>query len=146
MKIAVSTPVKQDYKQVWQGFTRELFLALAPPLTPINLLRFDGCKKNDEVHLEIDFGLMRQVWRSKITAQQENENEIYFIDEGIELPFFLSKWKHKHRILKQGVGSMIIDEIEFESFGGFGSFSVYPTLYFQFLYRQPIYQRWFDEN
>jgi ligand-binding SRPBCC domain-containing protein len=145
MKIEIKTPVKQDYKQVWQGFTKELFLALAPPLTPINLLRFDGCLKGHEVHLEIDFGVFTQIWCSTITEQKETAEEIYFIDEAIKLPFFLSKWKHKHRILKQEQGSLIIDQIEFESFGGFGSFSVYPTLYFQFLYRQPIYQRWFDE-
>ncbi len=146
MKIEIQTAVQQDYQQVWQGFTRELFLALAPPLTPINLLRFDGCNKGDEVHLEIDFGVSKQSWCSKITEQQTSADEIYFIDEGERLPFFLSKWKHKHRILKQKQGSLIIDEIDFESFGGWGSFSLYPTLYFQFLYRQPIYRRWFAEN
>jgi ligand-binding SRPBCC domain-containing protein len=145
MKIEIKTPVKQDYRQVWQGFTKELFLALAPPLTPFNLLRFDGCLQGQEVHLEIDFGFFTQIWCSVITEQKETSEEIYFIDEAIKLPFFLNKWKHKHRILKQEQGSLIIDEIEFESFGGLGSFPVYPTLYFQFLYRQPIYQRWFDE-
>ncbi len=145
MKIEIHTHVKQDYQQVWQGFTKELFLALAPPYTPVEVLRFDGCKKGDEVHLEIQFFLFVQQWHSKITEQKETENEIYFIDEGIKLPFFLSYWHHKHRILKQPEGALIIDEINFETLHGFASASVYPALYLQFHSRQVIYQKWFDE-
>jgi ligand-binding SRPBCC domain-containing protein len=146
MNIHISTHVKQDYQQVWQGFTKELFLALAPPYTPVEVLRFDGCKKGDEVHLEIQFFLFKQQWHSKIIEQKETENEIYFIDEGIKLPFFLSSWQHKHRIVKQDEGALIIDEISFESMQGFGSFSVYPALYLQFASRQAIYQKWFDHD
>ncbi len=145
MEIQIQTPVMQSYEQVWQGFTRELFLALAPPLTPIHLLRFDGCKKGDEVHLEIDFGVFSQLWCSKIVEQTTTNDEIYFIDEGIQLPFFLSKWKHKHRIVKQATGALIIDEIEFEG-KFFTSAFIYPVLLLQFMYRQPVYQKWFEEE
>jgi ligand-binding SRPBCC domain-containing protein len=146
MNIHIETLVKQDYKTVWQGFTKELFLALAPPFTPVEVLRFDGCKKGDEVHLEIQFFLFKQQWNSVITEQKETEDEIYFIDEGTKLPFFLSYWHHKHRILKQKEGALIIDEIHFESLHGFGSFSVYPALYMQFASRKAIYQDWFDNE
>jgi ligand-binding SRPBCC domain-containing protein len=146
MKLVIETPVKQDYKTVWQGFTKELFLALTPPLTPIEVLRFDGCRKGDEIHLRIGLSPLTQRWKSKIIEQKETENEIYFIDEGLELPFFLSYWHHKHRIIKQNEGALIIDEINFESFHGAGSFSVYPILYLQFATRKSIYQEWFEKD
>jgi len=144
MKIHLETLVKQDFKTVWQGFTKELFLALTPPYTPVEVIRFDGCKKGDEIHLEIQFFLFKQAWHSIVTEQVETDDEIYFIDEGVKLPFFLSYWHHKHRILKQTEGTLLIDEITFESMHGFGSLSTYPALYLQFASRQAIYRQWFD--
>lgn len=144
MKIVIETPVKQDYKQVWQGFTKELFLALTPPWTPIEVLRFDGCKRDDEIHLRIGLPPFTQRWKSKIIEQKETDKEIYFIDEGLELPVFLSYWHHKHRIVKQTEGTLIVDEITFESFNGAGSFAIYPALYLQFAARKSVYQDWFD--
>lgn len=146
MKISIQTPVNQSIESVWNGFTESLFTELAPPFPPVNLLRFDGSQQGDEVHIQLHFLLFKQLWISLITENIKTEEEIYFIDEGIKLPFFLSFWKHKHRIVKNKNASekhqtFIIDEIEFESPFGF---LIYPILYLQFLYRRPIYQKIFS--
>ncbi|TAH18172.1 MAG: hypothetical protein EAZ08_12200 [Cytophagales bacterium] len=146
MKISIKTPVVQDIETVWAGFNQSLFSKLAPPFPPVNLLRFDGSEQGDEVHLELNFIFFTQTWVSVITENVKTDKEIYFIDKGIKLPFFLKFWQHKHRIvksvdMKRGIHTLIIDEIEFESPFGF---LLYPALFLQFAYRKPIYRKIFS--
>jgi ligand-binding SRPBCC domain-containing protein len=143
MKILISTRIEQDYLSVKEGFNEKLFLQLSPPFPPVRLLRFDGSATGDIVILELNFLLFKQKWVSEITDDQTDENEFYFIDEGIELPFFLKKWKHKHRILKAGNQSIIRDEIEYQAPLGLMTLLLYPVLLLQFLYRKPIYKKVF---
>jgi ligand-binding SRPBCC domain-containing protein len=144
MKINISTRVDKSYLEVKEGFTEKLFLNLNPPFPPVRLLQFDGSSKGDIVSLELNFFIFKQKWTSEITADHTDENEFYFIDEGIELPFFLKKWKHKHRIIKSGSGSLIKDEIEYKGTFGLMTLLLFPVLYGQFLYRQPIYKKVFQ--
>lgn len=146
MKITIKTAVNQPMEAVWEGFNENLFAKLAPPFPPVKLLRFDGSEQGNEVHLELNFIFFKQTWVSLITENVKTEKEIYFIDKGTKLPFFLTFWQHKHRIvkavdMKRGVHSLIIDEIEFES--PFGAL-LYPALFLQFLYRKPIYKKIFS--
>ncbi len=143
MKLIIKTKVAKDIQSVWQGFDETLFTKLSPPFPPVKLLRFDGSLKGDKVALELNFLFFKQVWESLITDQNESEKEIYFVDEGMKLPFFLKKWTHKHRIIKDGNGSIIADEIEFEAPLPGMSLLLYPTLWLQFAYRKPIYQNIF---
>lgn len=143
MKINIVTSVDKNYREVKEGFTEKLFQKLSPPFPPVKLLRFDGSSKGDIVSLELNFFIFKQKWTSEITADHTDEKEFFFIDEGIELPFFLKKWKHKHRVIKQGKGSLIKDEIEYQGKFGLMSLLLFPVLYGQFLYRKPIYKRFF---
>jgi ligand-binding SRPBCC domain-containing protein len=144
MRFVIQTEVSADLQKVWANFNENLFQALAPPFPPIRLLRFDGSLKNDEVHLELNFLLFKQVWISKITEQAEVKNEIYFVDEGIKLPFFLGYWRHKHLLLALSDGSTrITDDITFEAPVKALSWLLFPALYLQFLYRKPVYKRYF---
>ncbi len=137
------TVVNQPYQRVWLGFDRELFLKLSPPFPPVRLLRFDGCRKGHVVQLELNFLLFRQRWDSLITEQKSDAEEIYFIDEGQQLPFFLRYWRHRHRILRRGAHSEIVDDISFRTPFLLCDYLCYPILYLQFLYRKPIYRRVF---
>ena len=140
MKISISTTVNQPLDQVWAKFDASLFKALAPPFPPVKLLRFDGSLTGNEVHLELNFLLFSQRWISLITAHQINTTEIFFIDEGKQLPFFLSSWQHKHLLRTKGSQTEITDEITFNSPLGW---LLYPALWLQFAYRRPIYQKLF---
>ncbi len=143
MKIRIETPVAQDHRAVFAGFNRDLFEALSPPGVPVKLLRFDGSRVGDEVHLALGFGPLSQVWVSEITAETHTDEESSFVDEGRQLPFFLKRWRHAHRIVREGDGARIIDDIEFSApLPGMGLL-VYPMLYFQFRARRPVYQRVF---
>lgn len=144
MKIQISTKVDQDYLSVKDGFNESLFKKLSPPFPPVKLIRFDGSAKGDIVTLELNFLLFKQIWKSEIVDDQTNETEFYFIDVGVELPFFLKKWRHKHRIINSEFGSVIRDEIEFSGPIGIMTLLLYPVLYLQFAYRIRIYKKIFS--
>lgn len=143
MKIKISTTVEENYEKVLENFNEELFKKLAPPFPPFTLKKFDGSKKGNLVHIELNMILFKQDWISLITDDNKDSEEIYFIDEGIKLPFFLKYWKHKHRIIKMKNGSKIIDDIVFTTPYEWLDYLIYPALYIQFLYRKPIYKKEF---
>ncbi|MEX2565626.1 MAG: hypothetical protein WD431_06770 [Cyclobacteriaceae bacterium] len=144
MKINITTEVDQNYLLVKGGFNEKLFSALQPPFPPVKLLRFDGSQKGDLVSLKLDFFLFSQIWTSEIIADNTMDGEFYFIDEGRKLPFFLGKWRHKHRIVKkEAQKSLIIDEIDFNAPNRILDFLLYPILYLQFYRRKPIYKKYF---
>lgn len=145
MKITIETQVDQGYLEVRSGFGEALFKKLSPPVPPVKVLRFDGLENGDLVILELNFIFFRQRWTSQITEAHTSDLEFYFVDEGVELPFFLKRWKHKHRVISTGTRSVIRDEIEFEApFRGL-SFLLFPVLWLQFFYRRPIYRRHFKK-
>ncbi len=143
MNIKISTKVAQDIDSVFSQFNRELFLALNPPLMPVKLERFDGCEKGDEVHLKLFWKLQ---WVSVIMDNGRNEKEIYFVDEGHTLPFFLNYWQHRHRIIREGEQSIIVDDITYRSPFRWLDYLLYPSLYAQFYYRRAIYRRFFAKK
>ncbi|WP_026952935.1 SRPBCC family protein [Algoriphagus mannitolivorans] len=146
MKLKLETTVEQGYLDVKAGFDESLFRKLSPPFPPVKVLRFDGCKKGDWVSLELNFLLFKQKWTSEITADHTDDLEFYFIDEGVQLPFFLKKWKHKHRVISTGIQSKIVDEIEFEAPFSWMNWAMYPLLSLQFAYRKPIYRKIFKRK
>lgn len=146
MKVTITTPVEKSYLEVKEGFNESLFTELSPPFPPVKLLRFDGSSKGDLVSLELDFFLFKQKWTSEITEDKLTDQEFYFIDKGVELPFFLKEWKHTHRIIKNGEGAMIRDEIEYKAPFFLLSWLLYPAMLVQFWYRTPVYQRIFKSD
>ncbi|MEM7550481.1 MAG: hypothetical protein AAF363_12440 [Bacteroidota bacterium] len=143
MQISIETKVESPVQQVVDGFNEELFMSLNPPFPPVDLKRFDGCKKGDFVELKLNFLLFKQIWKSEITEDVEKEGYFHFVDVGIKLPFFLKKWKHKHVIKKSNGGAIIEDNITFNTPFILTDFVMYPALYLQFLYRKPIYKKIF---
>lgn len=143
MRLVIKTKVKQDIKSVWEGFNAELFLKLNPPFPKAKLLRFDGSKTNDQVHIELDFLVSKSQWVSHIVDHGEGDSEIFFVDEGVKMPSMFKEWRHRHRIVKDGEGTMIIDDITYKSPNVLLDYLLLPSLYLQFLYRIPVYKRFF---
>lgn len=144
MNLKISTKVNQSLPEVWEGFNLALFSKLAPPFPPVKVKEFGGCMKGDKVHLELNFLLFKQDWISNIIDQKQTESEIYFIDEGTKLPFFLRYWHHRHSMIKNGEGTIIIDDINFKTPSTLTDYLFFPLMYLQFLYRKPIYRKVFE--
>ncbi|MCS6904170.1 MAG: hypothetical protein RML72_03125 [Bacteroidia bacterium] len=147
MKIQITTKVNNTIGNVYKGFDKYLFMQLSPPFPIITVRRFDGCNKGDAVHLDISFGIFKERWISIITDNVQTEDKIYFIDEGMMLPFFLKYWRHTHILEKiEENKTAIIDVIEYRAINALVEILVYPFLYLQFLYRKPIYQKIFNRH
>ena len=143
MHLRIVTLVKSPLQRVKEGFNEELFLALNPPFPPVRVLEFGGCDQGDRVSLELNFIFFKQKWVSLITEDHFGENEWYFIDQGIQLPFFLKTWSHKH-IVRGKSRVEIIDDINYTTGSLITDLFLSPLLFLQFLYRKPIYRRKFS--
>ena len=99
MNIKFETKVKGNYKSIMDRFDRNLFEALIPKQGDMEIIEFTGSKKGDRVHLRFKSPIKAD-WVSDITEDGINEQEAYFIDEGVKLPFPLSYWKHQHIVKK----------------------------------------------
>ncbi len=146
MRITIKTAVQSALKEVMDGFTDELFLKLNPPFPPVKLEKFDGCQTGDQVIIELNFIVFKQKWISDITEDKVEENRWYFVDQGVKLPFFLSKWRHHHEVILRNGGSLIIDDITYSTGTILTDLIMFPLLYGQFLYRKPIYKKVFSQK
>ena len=145
MRVTLQTAVMQLPTQVMAGFTRELFLALAPPFPKLRLRRFDGCRTGDRVEIELDTLVKRLPWTSLITEDGVlPDGTHYFVDEGQTLPPPLRYWRHRH-LIQPGPrgGSIIVDALEYRTASRVLDVLIYPAMWAQFAWRKPIYRRWF---
>jgi ligand-binding SRPBCC domain-containing protein len=107
-------------------------------MVKLEVLRFDGCKKGDEVHLSVS----GKRWISHITDFHEDEDQIYFVDIGFVIPAPLASWKHIHRIERTGEHtSQVIDDIEYTTGSPLVDKLIYPGLYAMFVMRRPVYKK-----
>ena len=147
MKIRIETKVAQHFEQVAAGFDEALFKALAPRLLPTKVLRFDGSRTGDEVHLTLGPGPLAQRWEALVVEHGQTETEIYFVDHGKKLPFPLKSWIHTHRIQKaNGGGTVIVDAIDFQTLHPLLNYLFFPIFWWLFKIRQPVYRRTFSEG
>ena len=142
LKILIQTQVHSSIEIAWSKFDQALFEKLKPPFLPMKLLRFDGCRVGDQVHL--DLGLSQ--WISLITESVDEGNKKWFVDEGIKLPWPLKKWRHRHLLVAQNDITLIVDDIEFEASSQLMTYLVFPALYLMFLIRKPIYKNYLQRT
>jgi ligand-binding SRPBCC domain-containing protein len=147
MLVTLRTQVAQSPDQVFAGFTRELFLSLAPPFPQLKLHRFDGCQRGDQVEIELISGPLHQRWTSLITDHGvQPDGTHFFIDEGQVLPAPLRYWRHRH-LMEPGPdgGCVIVDALEYRTAAPALDALLYPLMWAQFAYRKPIYRRVFGQ-
>lgn len=143
MKLKIETPVKASQEKVKAGFNEKLFLALNPPFPKVKLLHFDGSRTGDIVSLQLNFIFFKQEWTSEITSDEATDQGFSFVDVGRKLPFFLKTWSHHHVVKNESKGAVIIDDITYSTGTWVTDLIMYPLLIGQFLYRKPIYKRFF---
>ena len=145
MHLTLRTTVAQLPAQVMAGFTRELFVALAPPFPKLRLQRFDGSHTGDQVEIELDTLVTRLRWTSRITEDGVlSDGTHFFVDEGQILPPPLRYWQHRHLVQPAPHGgSVIVDALEYRTASPVLDALLYPAMWAQFAWRRPIYRRWF---
>jgi ligand-binding SRPBCC domain-containing protein len=145
MHFQIRTPVAGNPREVFKRFDRALFMRLAPPGVRLTLHQFDEpLAVGGVVHLEVKFfGLLRQEWFNRITALEAGDRQSSFVDEGERLPWPLRRWRHHHIIRLGPQGTEIVDDITYHSANALLDVLMFPIVYFQFLYRKPVYRKYF---
>lgn len=145
MNLKIKTKVAGHYKAVMARFDRGLFEALAPRQGEMKIVEFTGSKKGDKVHIRF-LKPLKAEWVSAITEDGITDSEAYFIDEGVQLPFPLSFWQHKHIVRKiTENSSCIIDDITFRGPNALVTLLLYPAIFLGFYPRKKVYRRYFGE-
>ena len=146
MKIIIESEIlNHDFRKVFSEFNESLFKSLNPSFTPLTIKKFDGCDKGDIVHVIIGRKPFSVTWISEIIDFSQSQEEINFTDVGTTLPFPLKKWKHIHRIIRQGEHKTIIrDEIEYRTFCIAIDYLIYPLMQIQFGVRRKKYSQYFN--
>lgn len=143
MRLQLSTKVKGNYKDIMDRFDRQLFEALKPKQGKMEIVEFTGSKKGDRVHLRF-LSPIKADWVSDITEDGSNEEEAYFVDEGVKLPFPLTYWKHRHVVRRLSEEtSLIIDDISYRGPNSLVSALMYPALWAAFYPRKQVYRDYF---
>lgn len=142
-KLRFETKVAMPAEKVFEQFDQMLFETLIPKFPPVKLVNFDGGNIGGKVHLKLWVFGTWQDWVSVIVDRGEDEHGFYFIDEGERLPFFLSKWRHIHRIDHAEEGSIIVDDISYKSSWKVPGPAVDIALRKQFKDRRPVYRKYF---
>ena len=145
MNIQLKTSVKGNYRNVMARFDRQLFEALKPKGAKMEIVTFTGSKEGDTVHLRF-LSPLRAEWISKITEDGQNEEEAWFVDEGVQLPWPLVYWRHRHIARKITTDTCdIIDDITFTGPNALMTLLLYPAIYLGFYPRKQIYQSYFGK-
>ncbi len=146
MKLLFETSINLPFEKIRDQFGRELFLNLSSGVFPFRIQRFDGCKRGDEIHLELGPPGLSKKWVSYITFEETNASGWSFIDEGKLLPWPLKYWKHHHRVDRiSEQKSLIVDDINFECSPGILTPLVKPVLWSVFALRPARYQKFFKD-
>lgn len=139
--------VRGEVAEVFAGFTRELFEALAPAFPPSRLLRYDGNDVGDEVHVSLGLGPLSRLWVSEITAREEARGRCVFVDEGRRLPSPLTYWRHRHVVEDAGPGRVaIVEDVTFATPLPLVTRAMTPVIRAQFEARGPGYAAYFDRS
>lgn len=146
MNLQLKTTVKGNYRDIIRRFDRRLFEALAPRQAKMEIVTFTGSEKGDKVHIKFT-SPVRAEWISTITENEINDQEAFFTDEGTQLPFPISYWKHKHIVRKISEDtSVIIDDITFKAQNPVLTILMCPAIFMGFYPRKKIYKKYFSNS
>lgn len=139
----IQTKIDSSISQVWSQFNEELLKKISPPFPSVQIIRFDGCSKGDLVILEINLLILKVIWSSQITSFNQDSTQFSFVDEGIQVPFGIKKWKHEHSIIKiDEMHCYIQDLVTFKTSFVFLDLILFPFLWGMIFYRKPFYKKY----
>lgn len=145
MNITLKTSVQGNYKNVMAGFDRKLFEALKPSFGEMEIVAFTGSRKGDKVHMKF-IRPFKTEWISDIVEDQITDERAWFVDVGVQLPWPLATWTHRHIVEKiDEENARIIDDITYTGKNFLLTVLLYPALFFGFYPRKKIYRNYFKQ-
>ncbi len=149
MRFQILTRVQGSHRDVFLKFDHSLLTQLTPPGIRMELLHAqEPSEPGAYIQLRVTIlGIIRQNWENAFSHYALGELECHFVDEGRVMPFPIRYWRHDHRVLADGAHHAIInDDVTFKTGFFLLDWIMYPILWMQFRFRQPIYRRVFGKG
>ncbi|MFA8300519.1 MAG: hypothetical protein ACEPOV_10180 [Hyphomicrobiales bacterium] len=141
MKLQISTLIQGNYMDIYKAFDKNLFNFLNPIKSLVTVKKFEGTSTGNRFHLKFP---LSQDWKGIITETKETDNYCYFTDEGLNLPFGLIQWRHRHWIIRLDDNeSSITEDISFKCSSIFLNAIMYPFFWAVMYFRRFYYKRYF---
>ncbi len=142
MKFSMNSPVKGFSPEEIMGIFDFSFLSeLSPPMMKPEAVVYEGNRPGAKIHFRLKTPFGKKDWKGEINGYGETPDEIWFSDEGKEIPFGIKTWHHKHRLIKTEYGTKIRDEVEVTFKNALLTPLLAPGIWLQFLYRKPLYSK-----
>lgn len=147
MRAEFRTQIDKPLAEVAERFNKELMLYLAPPFPRLRLHTYEGNQPGSRVCVGLDFLLFEWKWEVEIVSEVRHPGSYVFVDEGRQLPPFLSAWRHEHGLFALSPQvTEIADRIFWRPGRYLPSFLVRKLVESQFRRRGPLYRRFFENG
>ena len=131
-----------DYEKVREAFHSIELVRFLTYLQPINIIEWSGIENGKMAYFKLWFFGWKN-FKVKHESYMKSNNELFFIDRGVELPLGVKYWKHKHIIKKNGEGVIIQDLVSFSHANIFMEYLLFPILMFPIIIRKLFYKIYF---
>ena len=109
---------------------------------PVQIIEWSGIENGKMAHFKLWFFGWKN-FKVKHESYMKSNNELFFIDRGIELPLGVKYWKHKHIIKRNGEDVIIQDLVSFSHANIFMEYLLFPILMFPIIIRKLFYKIYF---
>ncbi|RXI99557.1 hypothetical protein DS745_15215 [Anaerobacillus alkaliphilus] len=100
-------------EKTWEFFNDINNLVKITSYPKVNILKHEGTREGSKTELQLDFLLFKKNWELTYIEVKEGQ---YFIDRSSTLPFPFKRWEHRHSFQSFDEGTLMIDDVEFESY------------------------------
>jgi ligand-binding SRPBCC domain-containing protein len=143
VQFTLRTRVAQPVEAVFPVFGEAAFVeSLAPRLMGLQVTRI-GLQLGDEIEVRFTGLGPRGPWISRIDSMKKSEPEIWFVDRSVELPWPFSAFHHRHGFVRDGTGTLLVDNPTFSVSPRILGIFVYPLLRLSFGMRGSVYRKRF---
>ena len=109
---------------------------------PVQIIEWSGIENGKIAYFKLWFFGWKN-FKVKHESYMKSNNELFFIDRGIELPLGVKYWKHKHIIKRNAEGVIIQDLVSFSHANIFMEYLLFPILMFPIIIRKLFYKIYF---
>ena len=130
------------FEKVSSAFHSIKIVEFLTKFQPVQIIEWSGIENGKMAHFKLWFFGWKN-FKVKHESYMKSNNELFFIDRGIELPLGVKYWKHKHIIKRNGEGVIIQDLVSFSHANIFMEYLLFPILMFPIIIRKLFYKIYF---
>jgi ligand-binding SRPBCC domain-containing protein len=143
VRFVLSTPVAAPLDTVFRVFGEASFVEeLVPRVMGLRVVRI-GLEVGDEIEARFSGLGPRAPWVSRIVSLDRADAAIWYIDESVRTPFPFASFRHRHGFVGHEAGTLLVDDVTFETRPAFLGPLVLPLVRVSFAYRRGPYRRRF---